>query len=154
MGDEARAAICRIIQGDIPREMRPFARIGEMTGVPEGDVINAIRDLIGQGVIRRFGAILRHRQAGVTANAMVVWAVPPERIAEVGTAFSRFPEVSHCYERTPPFAGRYSLFTMVHAGGGEVRTVVEKMKEAAGTADCLILESVEEFKKTSMEYFP
>jgi siroheme decarboxylase len=154
MGDDARAAICRIIQGDIPREVRPYARMGEMVGITEREVIDTVRDLVAQGLIRRFGAILRHREAGVTANAMVVWAVPPWQSEDVGSVFSRFAEVSHCYERTPAFAGRYTLFTMIHAVSGGVQAVVEKMKEASGIADCLVLESVEEFKKASMEYFP
>ena len=30
------------------------------------------------GVMRRFAAILRHREAGFTANGMIVWKVPEE----------------------------------------------------------------------------
>jgi len=36
------------------------------------------------GVMRRYAAILRHREAGFTANGMIVWKVPEGRITEVG----------------------------------------------------------------------
>jgi siroheme decarboxylase len=147
-------AIASIVQGDLPAGPRPFARVAALAGVTEAEVLATLRELLAAGTIRRFGAVLRHRAAGITANAMVVWAVPPERREDVGEALARFAEVSHCYERTPPFAGRYGLFTMVHAPEGSLPAVVARLQEAAGSADCLVLESVEEFKKESMEYFP
>ena len=142
-----------IIQGDIPLTSRPFAEIGQTTGVSEWEVIETIRDLLRRGIIRRFGAVLRHQKAGITGNAMVLWAVPPSRCEEVGRILARFTEVSHCYERTPSFAGRHNIFTMVHVRGGDVGAAVEKMIEATGIADCRILASVEEYKKESMEFF-
>ena len=145
--------VAGVIQGDIPLTSRPFAEIGRVAGISEGEVIKTIRDLLRRGIIRRFGAVLRHQRAGITGNAMVLWAVPPSRCEEVGRILARFTEVSHCYERTPPFAGRYNIFTLVHLRGGDVGAAVEKMIEAAGIADCRILASVEEYKKESMEFF-
>ena len=43
------------------------------------------------GVMRRFAAILRHRQVGFTANGMIVWKVPQNRILEVGQTLGSFP---------------------------------------------------------------
>ena len=85
---------------------------------------------------------------------MVVWAVPPERKDEVGRLFASFTEVSHCYERTPAFAGRYVLYTMVHGRARPVRAIVSAMSDKTGLTDCIILETIRELKKTSMRYFP
>lgn len=153
MLEEKAERVGRIIQGDIPCTTRPFHVIAEEVGISEREVIETVRELIRQGTIRRFGAVLRHGRAGITENAMVIWAVPPSRCEEAGAILSRFTEVSHCYERTPPFADRYTIFTMVHASSDGVQPLVERMKAAIGVTDFLVLESVEEFKKESMEYF-
>ena len=84
---------------------------------------------------------------------MVVWAVPDERCTEVGNRFATFREVSHCYQRTPPFAGRYNLFTMIHLRNGPLDTLLENMSSAVSISDYIVLESLAELKKTSMEYF-
>jgi len=150
---DKQEAIARIIQGDLPTGDRPYAQIAELTGLTEAEVIAIIQDMLNSGVIRRLGAVLRHQAAGVTDNAMVVWAVPQERHEAVGAALSCFREVSHCYMRTPAFAGRYSLFTMVHAPREGLPSLLARLQQAAGTTDCLVLATVEEFKKESMVYF-
>ena len=84
---------------------------------------------------------------------MVLWAVPPGHAEAAGKALSSFAEVTHCYERTPPFAGRYNLFTMVHFRNEDDEVLLREMATAAGIADFRVLRSLEEFKKNSMEYF-
>jgi hypothetical protein len=51
------------------------------------------------------------------------------------------------------FLGRYSLFTMVHFREGEGAGFLEELAVQAGASGYLVLTSVEELKKTSMEYF-
>ena len=84
---------------------------------------------------------------------MVLWAVPPTDAEAAGKALSSFAEVTHCYERTPPFAGRFNLFTMIHFRKKADEDLLRKMALAAGVADFRVLRSLEEFKKNSMEYF-
>jgi len=119
----------------------------------EEAALDTIGALLQQGAIRKIGAILRHQRAGITRNAMVIWAVPGERAEETGVVFASFKEITHCYERRPPFQGRYNLFTMIHAGEGKLEGVIEKVSKQAGISDYQILLSEEEFKKSSMEYF-
>ncbi len=122
-------------------------------GMSEEAVLDTIGTLVQRGVIRKFGAILRHQRAGITRNAMVIWAVPPDRTEETGAVFASFREITHCYERRPPFEGRYNLFTMIHAGEGRLESVIAKISSRSGICDYQVLESLEEFKKSSMEYF-
>ena len=73
------------------------------------------------GVMRRYAAILRHRDAGFVANGMIVWKVPKERISEVGETLGAFPQVSHCYERPSYPDWPYNVFsndTLHHKKGG------------------------------------
>jgi len=119
----------------------------------EEAVLDTIGTLVQQGVIRKIGAILRHQRAGITRNAMVIWAVPDERAEETGAVFSSCKEITHCYERHPPFQGRYNLFTMIHAAEGKLEGVIARISKQAGISDYQVLLSEEEFKKSSMEYF-
>jgi DNA-binding Lrp family transcriptional regulator len=151
--DDSRHNLLKQMQGDLPAEKRPFRAIASQAGTSEKRVLDTLRSLIQQGRIRKFGALLRHQKAGVTRNAMVVWAVPPERAEEAGRVFASFREITHCYERRPPFQGRYNLFTMIHTGKGALEELIGTISSKAGIGDYQVLESLEEFKKISMEYY-
>jgi len=115
-----------------------------------------------KGIMRRFGAVLRHRDAGFSENAMVVWAVPEERCEEAGFLLASYKEITHCYERAPALEGVYNLFTMVHLSAEDPEETSDKdrmeefvagISSAIGIGKYKILRSLEEFKKNSMEYF-
>src|SRR5512136_1853582 len=153
MLSELEKKISMLVQQDIPLEKRPFKNIAEKLGVSEERVLATIHSLMKKGTIRKFGAILRHQKAGFSHNAMVIWAVSQDRAEFTGHALASFKEVTHCYERTPPFAGKYNVFTMVHFGKGNQESVIQKLSQKTGIKDFQILTSEEEYKKSSMEYF-
>lgn len=142
------------LQGDLDESAEPYAAIAQDLSLSEHEVILRIRRLLEQGVIRRIGAMIRHIEAGIGFNGMVVWSVEPERIEEVGNALSGFPEVTHCYERRPFGKKAGSLFTMVHAASEEdCLEMIRRMSEQARVPDYEILFSRQELKKISMTYF-
>ena len=145
--------IARLIQGDLPLTGRPFEGFEGLIGLTEEEILKSIGDLMERGIIRKFGAILRHQKAGYTRNAMVVWAVPDDKREEVGNILASFPEITHCYERTPPFEEKYTIFTMVHFRADEEEDIIRKLSSASGVKDFKVLTSEEEYKKSSMEYF-
>ena len=65
--------------------------------------------------MRRYAAVLHHRRAGFSANAMAVWNVPEGRSVAVGQQMAEHPAVTHCYERPRYDDWRFSHFTMIHA---------------------------------------
>ena len=150
---EKEKEIARHIQGEIPLVRRPFQQIGAAVGLAEEEVMDVIRSLKQRGVIRKIAAIVRHQRVGYEKNAMVVWAVPSERCETVGQLFATFKEITHCYERTPPFEGKFNIFTMVHFRTGDPGQLIKELAIRAGIADFRILTSIEEFKKSSMAYF-
>jgi len=145
--------ILQALQGDIPLHSHPFAGLGKALNLSEDAVIRIIQGLADRGILRKVGAVLRHREAGFTQNAMVVWSVPESRIEIAGKILASFPEVSHCYERTPSFEGKYNVFTMVHLKTPDILNRVREMAEAAELDDYQILTSETEYKKSSMVYF-
>ncbi|RZB30733.1 MAG: hypothetical protein SRB1_03013 [Desulfobacteraceae bacterium Eth-SRB1] len=143
------------IQGDIPITERPYLEIAEQLGISEDTFLKNLKDLCDRGVIRRFGATIRHQKSGFKANAMVAWKVDEKRIIEVGKKMASFREVSHCYRRNPNGDWPYNLYTMIHARDEEAcRKTARKISEAASVNTYLLLFSREELKKTSMQYFP
>jgi len=104
--------------------------------------------------MRRFAAILRHREAGFTANGMIVWKVPEERISEVGNKLGAFPQVSHCYERPVYPDWPYNVFSMIHCKSfDEAGQMTKDIQKQIDVSDYKILFSSREFKKTRVEYF-
>ena len=73
---EKKAA--RVLQYDIPLTERPFTAIAADCGLTTVQLINLLKKLSGNGVLRKFGAILRHQKAGYRKNALVMWSVPPD----------------------------------------------------------------------------
>ena len=154
MIDELDKKVISLIQGDLPLEPRPFALLAREMGISEDQFVDRVRRLKEQGIIRRFGATLRHQEAGYNSNAMVAWKVPHERVDEAGQILAKFQEVTHCYQRRPAGEWQYNLYTMIHGSTREeCYRMVTEMSRAAGIPDYLLLFSEKEFKKTSMEYF-
>ncbi len=142
------------LQGDLDDSPEPYKKMAFELGIDEDEVIHRIRKLLDEGVIRRIGAMIRHIEAGIGFNGMVVWSVDPDRIDEVGNQLAAFREVTHCYER-PSFGEKGgSLFTMVHAASKEgCLDIVGRMSRETGIKDYEILFSERELKKVSMTYF-
>ena len=143
------------VQEDIAVAARPYRELAERVGIPEETYLATLRNLCRRGVIRRFGATIRHQRTGFTANAMVAWKVDETRVEEVGKKLASFRQVSHCYRRNPAPRWPYNLYTMIHAGSEDLcRTAAQKMARAAGVDSYVLLFSRRELKKTSMVYFP
>ena len=154
MIDDVDKKVISLIQGDLPLEKRPFAAKARKIGITEEEYLDRIKSLKSKGIIRRFGATLRHQEAGFSSNAMVAWSVPDDRVQEVGENLARFREVTHCYQRKPRKDWSYNLYTMIHGSTREeCYQIAGRMSLAAGTDEYILLFSEREFKKTSMEYF-
>ena len=142
------------LQRDLEVTPRPFLEVAEQLGIPEEELLAAIRSLMEQGYIRRFGATLRHQQSGYAANVLVVWRVPESDLTAIGKKLAAYREVSHCYARPPAPSWPYNLYTMIHGKAPEdcVRTAA-RMAAEIGMADYQMLFSETELKKTTMRYF-
>jgi DNA-binding Lrp family transcriptional regulator len=146
--------IIRMIQGDLPVSPAPFASLAKKSGVEEMEFLKKVRRFIRQGVIRRFGAILRHQIAGYRGNAMAVWSVPEEEIGRISRAMTSFSAVSHCYLRAEHPRWPYNLYTMIHGKSPEdCRKTARRMAREIGIKKYRLLFSKREHKKSSMNYF-
>ncbi len=132
----------------------PFVKAANNLGITENELFEKMKHYEDIGVMRRFAAILRHRQIGFTANGMIVWKVPEDRISEVGEKLGAFPQVSHCYERPTYADWPYNVFSMIHCKThDEAHEVAKTIQDQIKVPDYDILFSSREFKKVRVEYF-
>ena len=129
---------------DIPHTLTPFSDLGID--------ISEIRGDLDLKIMRRFGAVLRHQQAGFDANAMVCFSVKDADTA--GKVLAENPHISHCYERAPFEGFPYNIYAMFHASCAEdLQTAIEGSVTLLGSPDHVVLNSLKELKKTSFVYF-
>lgn len=151
---EEELAAIRALQADLPLAPRPFDTLGAGHGLSGDRLIALAQDFIDRRLMRRFAAVLRHRQAGFRANAMGVWVCPEERLEDVGQTMASFKAVSHCYRRPTYPDWPYNLFTMIHGRHkDDCEAVVEAIREATGLEEYALLYSTKEYKKTRVRYF-
>ncbi|WP_235808191.1 siroheme decarboxylase subunit beta [Methanoculleus horonobensis] len=149
MMDRVDKELLILTQDGIGFEERPFLRAARRLRISEEEVVARLGRLVEAGVVRRFGTRINPRKAELMANAMVVWRVPPDRIAGIGAAMAESPDVTHCYERrTIPGRWEYNLYTVLHCRDrDDLHRRVTALSRAAGAADHRVLVSTEEFKQ-------
>jgi len=144
----------RELQKDLEIIDKPFSTPSQKLGIPEEQLFAKLQYYEEIGVMRRFAAILRHRDVGFLANGMIVWKVPEERIMQVGEKLGAFPQVSHCYQRPVYQDWPYNVFSMIHCKTkDEAADVAKTIQQEINVNDYKILFSLREFKKTRVEYF-
>lgn len=146
--------IINALSGDISGSKRPYKDIADRLDMNEQELLRRVRGYEEKGLLRRMGAMIAHRVAGVDANGMIVWDVPESRVEEIGSKLASVPEVTHCYARRRHPDWPYNLYTMVH---GRTRRacerIAERLSKKVGVERYKVVFSTREFKKTSPRYF-
>ena len=85
----------------LPWQPRPFQAVADAAGLDEAAVLATLAGWLGDGTLRRFGVVVKHRELGYRANAMCVWAVPESEVSRLGHLLAGHVGVSLCYRRRP-----------------------------------------------------
>ncbi len=148
------ATVIRVAQGDLELVEEPFAVLGAEAGCTAAEFLETLRDLKDRKLMRRFAAVMNHRNAGFKANAMGVWAVPEDALVEIGPQMAAFAAVSHCYRRPTYDDWPYTVFTMVHGRTArDCEATIDAISSETGVADYALLWSIKEYKKVRLRYF-
>lgn len=141
------------LQMDLPLLPRPFDLMSTRVSIEVEEFLNQCRSLQQRGIMRRFGALIRHSQVGFTANAVACWATEPAIVEVAGRKMAEFPEISHCYQRRTTHLWPYNLFGVIHSRSREAcRRTVAQVSHKTGLDKCVVLFSSREFKKTRVKY--
>ncbi len=143
-----------ILQQDLPVEKNPFARLIEKNNIDlnVNDLIDNFKTFIDAGVMRRYAAVLRHRNVGYTSNAMTAWKINDDFDPEI---FIKHKAITHLYLRTIyPGKWEYPLFAMIHARSkDELEEILNGLSKESSMNEYLVLNSLREFKKSRVQYF-
>lgn len=135
---------------------RPYSALGAPLGIDEAAVIDVIGRWCNSGTVRRLGAVLRHHEFGIAANAMTVFALPEAEVDDAGARLAAQRGVTLCYRRATAPKWPYNLYFMMH--GRERAAVAERIEiatERAGLrgAPRAVLFSSDRFKQSASRYF-
>ena len=155
LGELERRLVIALQEG-LPLFIRPFQILASRVGCDESEVLERIGRWCAEGIIKRFGVVVRHHELGYTANAMLVQDIPDALIGEFAATLAHEPGVTLCYQRPrvlPEWP--YNLFCMIH---GQVRDEVEakiaelrtRLKLTGYAHDTLF--SITRFKQTGARY--
>ncbi len=128
LSPKEKAVLKALVKG-IPLVPEPFKLIAKNLSLPEKEVLETIQALLNKKIIRRLGATIRHNKAGYSANALVAWRVPEDKVEEVGDLLSQKSFISHCYLRPPLPDWNYNIYTMFHAK--DKQSLLELIKAVA-----------------------
>lgn len=147
--------VLAIVQNQLPDTLTPYDDIAKTVGVEADDVIQLLERLRKSGVIRRFGASIRHQRSGWKFNAMAAWLATLEEAEECGAIAARFPAISHVYYRPSPVAEwPYNFYTMIHGRDEkDIPELLEKLCSIWPLKKYVVLPTLRELKKISMTYF-
>ena len=148
-------AVISELQRDLPLTKKPFEAMAENLKMGEDEFLKQCYSLKERGIMRRFGALISHYDAGFTLNAMDSWLIPSSKVEMVGKKMAFFPEVRHCCERKTNSRWPYSLFTVVHARtDSSLEEIVHRLSRETDIREYVLLPTVKEFKNETVKYMP
>jgi siroheme decarboxylase len=143
--DGTDLAILDALQDDLPLVARPWKTIADRLGITESDLLARMKKMAETTVIRGISPVLESRHLGLHAATLVALHVPAERVDEVAAIISRYPEVSHNFQRDH----YYSLwFTIAAQDGYGIQNVLAEILDRTGipVSDVLDLPTVKKIK--------
>ena len=152
--DAVERQLIAALQPGLELVPQPFARLGERTGMGEDEVLERIAGWLAEGLIKRFGVVVRHHELGYRANAMVVFDLPDTKVDRIGRRLAAEPGVTLCYRRTRSLPDwPYNLYCMVHGRSREdAQPVIERLAAIVGVPATSLF-STRRFKQCGARYF-
>ena len=154
--EELERRLVMALQEGLPFFIRPFQVLAQRVGCEEIEVLERIRRWCDEGIIKRFGVVVRHHELGYRANAMLVHDIPDAEVERVGNMLAQAEGVTLCYRRPrvlPEWP--YNLFCMIHGQAREeVEARIAALRAEAGLQAWPheILFSLTRFKQTGAKY--
>lgn len=150
----AEADLMAALEDGLALVAQPYAELARRAGLDEATALGFLREWQAEGLIKRFGIVVRHHELGYRANAMVVFDLPDVEVAAAGARLAAEPTVTLCYQRERNLPHwPYNLYCMVHGRSREdVAPIVERLTALAGREPAVLF-SVRRFKQCGARYF-
>jgi DNA-binding Lrp family transcriptional regulator len=137
--DKLDKEILNEIQWTFPLVPRPYSEIAKIFGNSDEEMMERLRSLKENGIVRQLSAIFDTRRLGYK-SALVAMAIDPDKLVQVANQINKHPGVSHNYERNH----EYNLwFTLAVPPGSDLKSEIDKFSKLSGInkVDCCLLSS-------------
>jgi DNA-binding Lrp family transcriptional regulator len=127
--DKIDREILSLINKSLPLARRPYKAVAETVGIEEREVLERVRKMKAEGLIRRIGAVIDPRVLG-WQSTLCAADVPEDRLDEFAEAVGRHDEVTHSYVRegVPNF-----WFTLIAPSRERLTEIISELQRQLGT---------------------
>jgi len=132
------------MQHSFPMVERPFQTLADELNVDEESVIETVKRLKDEKIIRQTSAIFDTKRLGYSSS-LVAFKIPSSRIEKAADIINRHPGVSHNYERDHDFNLWFTIATAPDSKLGLEKTV-EILSKLTNADDYIILPTLKMFK--------
>jgi len=132
------------MQHDFPLTPRPFKALADTLGSSEEEVLNTVRRLKEEQIIRQTSAIFDTKRLGYKSS-LVAFKVPEEKIDTAAEIINAHPGVSHNYLRNHDYNIWFTMAVSPESRLGLEKTI-EILKEQTGADDGIVLPTLKMFK--------
>ena len=140
--DDINRSILNRIQSDFPLTPRPYLTIAEDLGLSEEDVLNRLKCLKKEGIIRRIGGNFVPEKLGFISTLCAA-RVPEDKIDSFAAIVNKYPGVTHNYQRNNEFN---IWFTFIAPSMDQIHENLDRISLETGINDIINLPATEVFK--------
>lgn len=134
--------LLNILQEGLPIDCRPFDVLGTLLGIPGAEVLERVKRMMKNGVIRRIGAIFEPKPLNFV-SALCAIQVPEVEVERIAAVVNEYPNVTHNYLRK----GEPNLwFTVIAPSEEELSFLLNEISEKTGRLEVLSFRAVETYK--------
>lgn len=140
--DDVDKAIINEIQSDFPITARPFHALGKRFQLSEEEVLDRVKRMKEEGVIRRIGGNFNSKKLNFTSTLCAA-KVPEEKMADFVEAVNRYTGVTHNYLRNH----EYNVwFTFIAENMAYIDNALKEISVSTGVREIRNLPAVRMFK--------
>ena len=130
------------IQSDFPVTAQPYRTIGQELGMSEAEVLERVRRLKADGLIRRIGGNFSPEKLGFVSTLCAA-RVPADEVDRFAAFVNRYPGVTHNYLRENSFN---VWFTFIAPSMAEIEANLAAIRDATGVDAIMNLPATRVFK--------
>jgi len=140
--DNTDKKLLTLIQKEFPLEPQPYAALSARLGIEEDEVLQRLRRLKEQKILRQVSAIFDTKSLGYLSSLVAV-RVAPERVDEAARIINEHPGVSHNYKRNNLFNIWY---TIAVPPTSSLEATVNRLHELTGAESTRLMPTLHLFK--------
>jgi DNA-binding Lrp family transcriptional regulator len=140
--DDVDRALVNEIQSDFPITSRPYHELGKRFDLSEAEVLERLRGLKAEGIIRRIGGNFNSKSLNFTSTLCAA-KVPGKKMDRFVETVNSYPGVTHNYLRNHDYN---VWFTFIAQNAFLIDKALEEISSATGVTEIINLPAIKQFK--------